>query len=156
MALLPAPDVSLVISAQAIANRFTNFSQATLPMPQLTEHVQILLDFENEDPASSGDMAPGGEMASLNHLITPMGRVYLVAVVLDLWTVFNAILNAHGKEFGINSGGSGTRMTGQLPPDAFEEDQTLGGNWIKDKIDTIPIRAPGFVSDDVPAEASRV
>ncbi|KAF5672894.1 hypothetical protein FCIRC_8177 [Fusarium circinatum] len=139
-------------------------------------------------------------MASLNHLITPMGRVYVVAVVLDFWTVFNAILKAHSKEFGINSGGmqskehfmqlrqllalqnrprplndpyeletqcfcplsliaiigSGTRMTGQLPPCAFEEDQTLGGNWIKDKIDTIPIRAPGFIPDDVPAEASGV
>ncbi|KAF4485616.1 hypothetical protein FAGAP_11540 [Fusarium agapanthi] len=104
-------------------------------------------------------------MASLNHLINPMGRVYLVAVVLDLWTVFDAILKAHGKEFGINSEEqasaleqprSGTRMTGQLPPDAFEEDQTLGGNWVKDKIDIIPIRAPGFVPDDVPAEASGV
>lgn len=40
--------------------------------------------------------------------------------------------------------------------DAFEKDPTLGGNWIKDKIDTIPVRAPGFVSDDVPAGASGV
>ncbi|KAF5565292.1 fumarate hydratase [Fusarium phyllophilum] len=40
--------------------------------------------------------------------------------------------------------------------DAFENDQTLGGNWVKDKIDTIPVRIPGFIPDDVPAGASGV
>ncbi|KAG5752087.1 hypothetical protein H9Q69_008888 [Fusarium xylarioides] len=67
---------------------------------KLTEHVKMPLDFENDDPAGPGAMSPGDKW---HHYINPMGRVRLVAVVLDLWTAFDAILKAHGKEYGIDS-----------------------------------------------------
>ncbi|CVK91191.1 uncharacterized protein FMAN_09337 [Fusarium mangiferae] len=67
---------------------------------KLTAHVRMLLDFENDDPAGPGDMAPRDQW---HHYINPKGRVHLVAVVLDLWTAFDAIFKAHGKQQRINS-----------------------------------------------------
>ncbi|SCV35874.1 uncharacterized protein FFB14_05775 [Fusarium fujikuroi] len=127
-----------------------------------------------DDPAGPGDMAP----------------------VLDLWTAFDTILKAHGKQYSINSTKNNPEnasryrqhvlqrrqllalQNGSRPLnnpaqvrelwvvaleafvhriwDTFEKDQTLGGNWIKDKIDTIPVRAPRFVPDDITGEASGV
>ncbi|KAF5664367.1 hypothetical protein FDENT_12891 [Fusarium denticulatum] len=98
-----------------------------------------------------------------------MGRLRLVVVVLDLRTDFDAILKAHGKQYVINSTKYTPENARQYKEhviafeayvggirDAFEKDQTLGGKWVKDKIDAITVRAPGFIPDDVTTEASGV
>ncbi|RBA18732.1 hypothetical protein FPRO05_10380 [Fusarium proliferatum] len=75
-----------------------------------------------DDPAGLGDMAPGDQW---HHYINPTGRVHLVAVVLDVWTAFDTILKAHGKQYNINSTKNNPENASRYRPHVLQRRQLL-------------------------------